>query len=97
MSEAERIRALEDALREFLDITEPASIPAFKDPAHGAVVEQLGERIGYGALIASASASWRESNKRQGYPAGGEFVVGPCYSVLMGARKKALAALKERP
>lgn len=86
---------LRTALEEFLNTTAPAATPAFKDPTYGDVVEDLGERIGYGALISSASASWRESAKRNGYPAGGEFVVGPCMSVLLRTRALAIDALAD--
>ena len=88
-----REQKLEAALREFLDVTEPASHIPIKDPDHWRAVQELGDRIGYGAMMASAQASWRELLKRDGLE-GGEHSRGPCYSVLMRAREMALDALK---
>lgn len=85
---------VETALREFLDITTPATFLKPPDPAYGAEVKALGDRIGYGAMMASAQASWRELLKRDGLE-GGEHTHGPCYAVLMDARAKAEDALKE--
>ena len=64
--------------------------PAFKDREHGAAVEALGRRIGYGALMASASASWREG---LGSLAGGEYVAGPCHSTVVATLAELRAAL----
>jgi hypothetical protein len=89
-----RLADAERVIGDFMDITEPASIPAFKDPQYAYEVERLGERIGFGALIASASASWREVAKRNGYPDGGEFVVGPCMAVLQSVRRAARAYME---
>ncbi len=88
-----REQKLEAALREFLDITEPASRPPAKDPLYHREVKELGDRIGYGAMMASAQASWREVLKRDGLE-GGEHTHGACYAVLMRAREMALDALK---
>lgn len=92
-SERHRHAEVMEALREFMDITESAATPAFRDPDYANEVQALGDRIGYGALISSASASWRESLARDGYPTGGEFVVGPCMAVLLLTRAKASALL----
>jgi len=89
-----RLADAERVIGDFMDITEPASIPAFKDPQYADEVERLGERIGFGALIASASASWREVAKRDGHPVGGEFVVGPCMAVLQSVRRAARAYME---
>jgi len=91
-----RIEELEGALKDFMDITEPAAKAARVDPNYGGEVERLGKQIGFGALISSASASWREHLKSFGYPAGGEFVVGPCMSVLRSCREKARSALNAK-
>jgi hypothetical protein len=45
-------------------------------------VRALGDRIGYGALMSSASASWREKLAKEGI-AGGEFVSGPCHGTVV--------------
>lgn len=42
-------------------------------------VKQLGEAIGYGHLMALASALWRKSLKEKGYPTSGAFI-GTCIS-----------------
>ena len=95
MPKSKREKLLEAALREFMDITEPsARIPA-EDPDYGAEVKALGDRIGYGAMMASAQASWRAVLKRDGLQ-GGEHTHGACYSVLMRARAMADAALKTK-
>jgi hypothetical protein len=90
-----REQKLEAALREFLEITEPASRLSLPDPAYGNEVKALGDRIGYGAMMASAQASWRALLAKDGLE-GGEHTHGPCYAVLMRARKKAEEALLER-
>lgn len=65
-----REQKLEAALREFLEITEPASRLRPPDPDYGAEVRALGDRIGYGALMASAQASWRQANAAFGHEGG---------------------------
>lgn len=40
-------------------------------------VKQLGEQIGYGNLISWASALWRNSLRKQGFPESGAFI-GVC-------------------
>jgi hypothetical protein len=88
-----REKALEAAVRDFLDITDPSARIGFEEPDYGADVRALGERIGYGAMMASAQAAWRALLARDGLE-GGEHTHGPCYAVLMDAREKALAALQ---
>ena len=88
--EIERLRAALDETRVNLELVERLRI---KDPAYGAEVEALGERIGYGALMSSAQASWRASNARRGFPTGGEFVAGPCYATVMKNLEMVRAAL----
>lgn len=90
---AAHIERLEAALTEFMDATASAALPSAVDPVFGAMVEALGSQVGYGALISSASASWREDLARAGYPTGGEFVVGPCMATLTSVRAKSRAAL----
>jgi hypothetical protein len=73
--------ALVEAVEELLDSLTPACNVPCEDPAYGLEVKALGERIGYGALMSSASASWAEYAERQGIP-GSQHVSGPCYAVL---------------
>ena len=89
-----REQKLEAALREFMEITAPAARLPMEDPAYGRDVQALGDRIGYGAMMASAQASWRAVLKRDGLE-GGEHTHGPCYSVLLRARTMAEDALKK--
>lgn len=67
------VEACQSALASF-----EAAIPTGSDPANEPVVSTLGKRIGYGALMATASYLWREELKSEGYPVGGEFIAGPC-------------------
>lgn len=77
-----RIQELEAALRELEDTLTPAEQVPPKDPAYGDEVRALGLRIGFGALMASASHEWRQWLADNGYPLGSEFVAGPCRAVL---------------
>lgn len=52
--------------------------PAFPDPHYHEYVKTLGEQIGFGVLMSTAEAGWRERLKERGDPAGSEFVSGPC-------------------
>lgn len=90
---ADRLEKIESALRDFMDATSPSAVPATRDPQHGSRVQELGDVIGYGALMSSASASWRMSLIAEGYPTGGEFVAGPCMGTLIEVRKRAGDAL----
>lgn len=64
--------------------------PKFVDPHYGDRVQRLGDEIGYGALMSSASASWRKLLVVIGH-AGGEFVAGPCQATVT----KVLAQVRE--
>ncbi len=88
-----REQKLEAAVREFLDITAPSARIKLEDTDYGADVRALGDRIGYGAMMASAQAAWRAVLQRNGHE-GGEHTHGPAYSVLMSARANAEDALK---
>jgi hypothetical protein len=88
-AELERARkALEDA-EDTLHLVEQ---PAFRDPHYGDEVEALGRRIGFGALMSSASASWREYLATSGSPVGGEFVAGPCHGTIIATLANIRAA-----
>lgn len=95
-AEAERDR-LREALEETEETLRLVEHPAFKDPVHGDEVEALGNRIGYGALMSSASASWRERLARNGGLVGGEFVAGPCHVSVVRTLAIVRAALQKEP
>jgi hypothetical protein len=88
------IRELRDALEELIDTLTPAEREPIKDIAHSDEVRRLGLRIGFGALMAAADYEWREHLARNGSPVGGEFVAGPCRSVLQYDMKRARAAIR---
>ncbi len=85
------------ALAECIEVLALVERPAFVDPDYGPAVEALGERIGYGALMSSASASWRQKLVASGMAGGGEFVAGPCHSTVVSTLAKARAALASEP
>lgn len=91
----EREKKLEHALREFLEITAPAARLGWENPDHGPAVRELGDRIGYGAMMASAQAAWRAKLVPDGLE-GAEHTHGPCYAVLMQVRQLAEDALKDK-
>lgn len=73
------LEGVKGALEECVETFALVEQPAFVDPEHGAEVEALGERIGYGALMSSAEASWRARlAKDERIGVGGEYVAGPC-------------------
>lgn len=81
-----------NALEDAEDTLRLVERPAFRDPRYGDEVEALGLRIGFGALMASASASWREHLAADGDPVGGEFVAGPCHGTVVATLAKIRAA-----
>ena len=89
--------AIRDALEKCVKVLSLVEHPRFVDPDYGEEVRLLGDRIGYGALMSTASASWRKKLAAQGYPLGGEFVAGPCYATVIDALKNARAALEQKP
>lgn len=64
--------------------------PNFPDLHHIDEIRALGERIGYGNLMATASAIWGEKMKASGI-GGTEFVAGPCRSTV----EKALTLVRD--
>jgi hypothetical protein len=86
-------KGLVDALTECVDTLALCEHPASVDPRHGVAIDALGRRIGFGALMASASASWRQLLIEQGLRSGGEFVAGPCQSTVTNALTQARAML----
>lgn len=91
-----RIEALEGALRECIKAFELVERPRRVDPDYGSEVNALGRRIGFGALMSSASASWRAALAADGDPVGGEFVAGPCHSTVIQTLGIARAALSSQ-
>jgi len=85
----EAVRALWEAEAVFALSEHPSRV----DPQYGWEVETLGRRIGFGALISSASASWRSVLAEQGYPVGGEHTSGPCQATVDRALKLVRATL----
>lgn len=79
----ERIAEMDAALAEAEDVFALVEHPAFPDPVHHDRVKALGREIGFGALMATASAGWREVMAEKGYPLGGEFVAGPCHGTVV--------------
>lgn len=67
--------------------------PRIEDPSYGAEVRELGDRIGFGALMSSASASWRKRLEASGGPVGGEHCAGPCHATVLMTLKVVRAAI----
>lgn len=86
--------AMRKALKECIEVLRLVEQPQREDPHYGDEVRALGERIGYGALMSSASASWRKKLETHGR-AGGEHVAGPCHSSVIMALRMAEKALAE--
>lgn len=96
LEELKMTDAIRIALENCVEVMSLVEHPRFVDPDYGEEVRHLGERIGFGALMSSASASWRQYLAAQGYPLGGEFVAGPCYATVIDALKKAREALEQK-
>lgn len=47
-----------------------------------ALIQALGERVGFGRMMSAASSLWRQLLAKEGM-AGGEFAVGPCIGGLV--------------
>lgn len=93
-SEVERLKGV---LGEAIETMELAERVPMIDPQYGEEVEALGRRIGFGALMTSASASWAKINAEQGWHGGGQFVAGPCHGSVLSLLKKMRAALEAKP
>ena len=94
-----KLEAAENALSEAEDTLRLAERPAFPDPDYHEHVKKLGMAIGFGALMTTASAGWREFLLAKGMPTGGEFVAGPSHATVVSTLKKVRAVLtmKEAP
>lgn len=45
------------------------------------ILRQINPIVPYGVMMTLGQELWRESLIEQGYPPGGEFIVGPCVSM----------------
>ena len=77
----QREASMREVLTEARVVFELVEHPRAKDPDHSGRIEQLGEAIGFGALMAGASAVWSEKAAARGI-AGSEFVAGPCQATV---------------
>ena len=90
-----QIARLREALVDAEEVLALVERPAFPDPRHHEEVKALGRRIGFGALMSTASAGWAEANRAEGYPDSGVFVAGPCIGTVHGTLRRIRAALGE--
>jgi len=67
----------------------------YPDPLYQHEVEEMGERIGYGALMHAANWGWQKSLKRQDYPSGGEFTLGHCAGTVERMKESIIDTLKK--
>lgn len=69
--------------------------PALSDPKtwlHSSI-KVLGRAFGFGAIMTTASAGWREVLEEDGMPTGSEFVAGPCHVTVQQTLKTTREAL----
>lgn len=87
----DQLTTLRNALQECKEILALQTQPCWIDPLHGEEVEELGERIGYGALMASASASWEKKLLEK------HGITGGAHGVAVGrtSSRKALLMVEE--
>jgi len=86
-----RVEVQRDALIEAEIVFGLVEHPSFADPDYQGRIESLGSEIGYGAMMAGASAAWRKS----GIIPGGEFVAGPCQATITRTLEIIRQALKD--
>ena len=91
---AEQVLRLREAAQESVSVFELVENPSIIDPDHWQEIKALGDRIGYGALMSSASRSWREAIRPRALE-GGEFVAGPCHATVVSTLKQLRAALAQ--
>jgi len=89
--ENEKLREVAQEAREVLGLCGQRQFGAPED----AEVKAIGKRLGFGALMYAASKGWRECLAEDGWPAGGEFMVGPCRATVERALRLLDDALKE--
>jgi ABC-type nitrate/sulfonate/bicarbonate transport system substrate-binding protein len=90
----DREAKLREALTDAEETLRLMEHPRGPDPSFHEVVKDLGERIGFGALMSTAEAGWREYLEENGLPGGGGFVAGPCRGTVDSTLKRIRAALK---
>ena len=80
------LAALELAeVKELVELLERSlEVRDFEAP-EDAGIKELGERIGFGALLDSAVKGWHQSAKEKGYPPGGAFTLGHCHATVESA------------
>lgn len=87
--------------REALKYVEKALSPIestpSRDPSYHDLVNALGDRIGFGALMKIAELCWREDLAANDFPVGGEFVAGPMRAQIDKALRLVRAALPHFP
>jgi hypothetical protein len=91
--QAERIAALEAALVGGISTLSLSERPRQPDPLYHKEVKALGRRIGFGAMMSTAEAGWREVLEERGDFVGGEHTVGACRATLDDTLKVMRAAL----
>lgn len=84
-----REERLREALEEAEIVLALVEEPALADPYALIEVRELGDRIGYGNLMNTASEIWRSKLD----PSGGEFVAGPCRATVNRCFRMIRAAL----
>ena len=86
------VAALVEATKDLRDALAHMATPARVDPDKyfSEQVKAFGDAFGYGALMTTASALWRQS---LGDLQGGEFAVGPCVTTAANQLKRLSAAL----
>ena len=86
------VAALVDAAKDLRDAIAHMAAPARVDPDKyfSEQVKAFGDAFGYGALMTTASALWRQS---LGDLQGGEFAVGPCVTTAANQLNRLSAAL----
>lgn len=89
----DQLDALRTAAKEAADVLE-MSLGSVAVSVNDEAVKALGVRIGYGAMMHIASRLWSESLRAKGYPSGGQFISGPCYSTAQKIVAQLRAALE---
>lgn len=99
MPDQEAIDALAEALEDAEETLGFSRSTPFPDPAYHETVKELGRRIGFGALMSTAEAAWKEVAAEQRIPEGTEFVCGPTrsqYNKILRTVSRARALLRSR-
>lgn len=81
-SDRRDVLAMRAALLKAEEVFELVEHPKEAFTPHVLEVAALGDRIGYGALMSTASALWRRRLAAGDFGPGGEFVAGPCQATI---------------